>query len=44
MSVWNSRDGDEITTTWVTGKRVLVTDENAVEVVDAIEGLDASTD
>ena len=44
VSVWNSRAGDEITTTWVTGKRVLVTDENAVEVVDAIEGLDASTD
>jgi hypothetical protein len=44
VSVWNSRDGDEITTTWVTGKRVLVTDENCVEIVDAIESLDACTD
>ena len=40
MSVWNSPDGDEITTRWLTGKRVVVRDENCVEVVAAIERQD----
>ena len=44
VSVWNARpgDGDEISTTWVTGKPIQVTPENGVEIVSAIERLEAS--
>jgi hypothetical protein len=42
VSVWNAPPGvDEITTKWVTGKRLTVTDENEAEVVDAIASKDA---
>ena len=42
VSVWNSPEGDTITTKWVTGRRLVVTDENCVEVVGAIERRDAA--
>jgi len=42
VSVWNAPPGvDEITTKWVTGKRLTVTDENEAEVIEAITGKDA---
>jgi hypothetical protein len=42
VSVWNARPGsDEISTKWLTGKRVIVTDENVAEVVAGIERLEA---
>lgn len=42
VSVWNAPPGvDEITTKWVTGKRLTVTDENEAKVVDAIASKDA---
>jgi hypothetical protein len=42
VSVWSARpDSDEISTKWLTGKRLAVTDENASEVVAAIERQDA---
>jgi hypothetical protein len=41
VSVWNSRNCDQISTRWLTGNSVVVTDENAAEVVAAIERQDA---
>lgn len=42
VSVWNAApDGDEISTKWLTGKRVVVTAEDAAEVVALIEAQDA---
>lgn len=42
VSVWNAPPGvDEITTKWVTGTRLTVTDENEAVVVDAITSKDA---
>jgi hypothetical protein len=41
VSVWNAPPGiDEITTKWVTGKRLTVTDENEAEVILAIASKD----
>jgi hypothetical protein len=41
VSVWNAPPGvDEITTKWVSGKRLTVTDENESEVVGAIASKD----
>jgi hypothetical protein len=43
VSVWNAAPGgDEISTKWVTGKRVVVTDENVAEVVAQIQALDGA--
>lgn len=42
VSVWNAPPGiDEITTKWVTGKRLTVTEENEADVVVAITSKDA---
>jgi hypothetical protein len=43
VSVWNARpgEGDEISTNWVTTKRMVVTDANASEIIAAIERMDA---
>lgn len=42
VSVWNAAPGgDEISTKWITGKRVVVTAENEDEVISQIEGQDA---
>ena len=42
VSVWNAAPGgDEISTKWTTGKRVVVTSDNVDEVVRQIEGQDA---
>jgi hypothetical protein len=44
VSVWNAPPGvDEITTKWVSGKRLTVTDENESEVVGAIVSKDTPT-
>ena len=42
VSVWNARPGghDEISTKWITGKPVPVTEGNSAEIVGAIELLD----
>jgi hypothetical protein len=43
VSVWNARPGDtdEISTKWVTGNPILVTDASAADIVAAIEMIDA---
>ena len=42
VSVWNATPGgDVISTKWVTGERLIVTEENAVEVVATIAAGDA---
>jgi hypothetical protein len=42
VSVWNAAPGgDEISTKWITGKRVVVTAENEDEVIAQIEGQDS---
>jgi Basophilic leukemia-expressed protein Bles03 len=42
VSVWNAAPGEEdISTKWVSGKRLVVTDENAAGVIATIEAQDA---
>ena len=42
VSVWNAAPGgDEISTKWITGKRVIVNTENEDEVISRIEGQDS---
>lgn len=41
VSVWSAPPGvEEISTTWITGKRLVVTDENRAEVIEAIANQD----